>query len=124
MIEETLREFITAGGEVIAFIHGHDHGDMISTVTDENGMVLWYEVCVACSRFHVPKGNGTPGMTFWERREDDSTMLIFDVVSVDLENRKVQFTSSVPVRTGLLDIEAFSDCFRMAERHCGMYWNG
>ena len=92
MIEETLREFIIAGGEVIAFIHGHDHGDMISTVTDENGRALLHEVCVACSRFHVPLGNGTPGMTFWERKEDDATMLIFDVVSVDLENRKVQFT--------------------------------
>ena len=31
-------------------------------------------------------------MTFWERKEDDATMLISDVVSVDLENRKVLFT--------------------------------
>ena len=41
---------------------------------------------------HVPKSNGTPGMTFYERSEDDATMVIFDVVSIDLENRKVLFT--------------------------------
>ena len=90
MIEEAIRSFVSAGGEVIAYIHGHDHGDMISAVTDDD-RVLWHEAAVACARFSVPKSQGTPGMTFWERNETDETMLVFDVVCVDLKNRKVRF---------------------------------
>ena len=92
MIEAEIRRFIENGGVVIAYIHGHDHGDMVSTVTDEKGEKLWNSVAVACSRFHVPQSNGTPGMTFWERNKDDATMVVFDVVSIDLEKRKVLFT--------------------------------
>lgn len=65
---------------------------MISTVTDEKGDTLWNEACIACSRFHVPASNGTSGMNFWERDRNDATMVVFDVVSIDLEKRKAFFT--------------------------------
>ena len=71
LIEDSIKDFISSGGTVIAYIHGHDHGDVISAVVNEEGKVLWNEVAIACSRFHVPKSNGTPGMTFWDRNKDD-----------------------------------------------------
>ena len=91
IIETELKSFVERGGTVICYIHGHDHGDMISAVTDENGEKLWSEVAVACSRFHVPQSNGTPGMTFLRRNKDDATMVVFDVVSIDLEKRAILF---------------------------------
>lgn len=90
-IETELKSFIERGGIIICFIHGHDHGDMISQVLSDDGTVLWNEVAVACSRFHGPQSNGTPGMVFWERKENDETMIIFDVVSIDLEKREVRY---------------------------------
>ena len=82
-IEARLREFIEKGGTVVAYIHGHDHGDMISVVTDEEGKPLFSEVAVGCARFQYPTSNGTPGMTYRERNEKDETMFLFDVVCVD-----------------------------------------
>lgn len=89
LIEKGITEFIERGGMVVGYIHGHDHGDMISTV--RGGEKVWHEVCVACSRFHVPTSNGTPSMTFWERNQKDETKVVFDVVSIDLEKRVVKF---------------------------------
>ena len=89
-IEQAIRSFISAGGTVLGYIHGHDHGDIINPVMDENGNTLWSEICVGCTRFHVPKSNGTPGMTFWPRDAGDETMLLFDVVCMDLKNRHLQ----------------------------------
>lgn len=91
LIETELKSFIDSGGTIIAFVHGHDHGDMINQVFTDDGEVLWNEIAVACSRFHVPTSNGTPGMMFWERNENDATMVIFDVVSIDLEEKTVRF---------------------------------
>ena len=90
-IEQAIRSFISAGGTVIGYIHGHDHGDMINAVMDENGKTLWSEICVGCTRFHVPQSNGTPGMIFWPRDASDETMLLFDVVCIDLKNHHIQF---------------------------------
>lgn len=91
-VEDALKDFLDNGGTIIAYIYGHDHGDMISQVLSNDGETLWNEICIACSRFHVPSSNGTPGMTFWERNKDDATLIIFDVVSIDFENRTVKFT--------------------------------
>ena len=92
MIEAAVRAFLDRGGTVIAWIHGHDHGDMISAVTDEGGEVLWYEVCIGCARFQYPTSNGTQGMTFRPRNEKDATALLFDVVSIDQTSGTVRFT--------------------------------
>lgn len=91
-IEQVIRDFIARGGTVIGYIHGHDHGDMINEVTDEEGNLLWTEVAIGCTRFQEPTGNGTPGMTYQPRNEKDATMLLFDIVSVDRESRTVRFT--------------------------------
>lgn len=91
LIEEVLEEFVEKGGSIIAFIHGHDHGDMINEVLSSDGSVLWSEICVGCARFQEPKSNGTPGMTFWPRQAEDETELLFDVVSIDLEKKEVRF---------------------------------
>lgn len=85
LIEEELKKFIDSGGTVVAYIHGHDHGDMISDAGD------WKEVAIGCSRFHVPSSNGTPGMTFWERKEEDESKLLFDIVCIDQKERTIRF---------------------------------
>lgn len=90
-IEEAIKEFIFSGGVVIAFIHGHDHGDIINTVTTDDGKVLWSEVAIGCARFQEPKSNGTPGMTFWPRNAEDETALLFDIVCIDQESKTVKF---------------------------------
>ena len=91
-IEDAIRSFINSGGTVIAYIHGHDHGDMINTVTDEQDNLLWHEICIGCARFQYPTSNGTEGMTFRERNKEDETALLFDIVSIDQEKKTVHFT--------------------------------
>ena len=91
-VERALTDFIAAGGTVIAYIHGHDHGDMISTVTAEDGTVLFHEIAVGCARFSCSTLNGTPGMAFRERNENDETMILFDIVTVDQAGRTVRLT--------------------------------
>lgn len=85
LIESELHKFIASGGTIIAYIHGHDHGDMINDTGE------WKEVAIGCARFQVPTSNGTEGMTFQDRHRGDATKLLFDVVSVDMEAREVRF---------------------------------
>ena len=84
-IEAVIRAFIDRGGRVIAYIHGHDHGDMIRKADG------WTSVAIGCARFQVPTSNGTPGMTYQERNEKDETMLLFDVISIDQQTQTVRF---------------------------------
>ena len=93
VIEDAIKTFINSGGTVIAYIHGHDHGDMINTVTDEQGNLLWYEICIGCARFQYPTSNGTDGMVFRERNKEDETALLYDIVSIDETKKTVHFTS-------------------------------
>lgn len=85
LIEAELRAFVENGGTIIAYIHGHDHGDMIS----DTG--LWKEVAIGCARFQVPTSNGTEGMTFQQRNKRDATKILFDVVCINTEKREVRF---------------------------------
>lgn len=87
IIEEELKDFCDAGGTIIAFIHGHDHGDMIETADD----MPWTGVAIGCARFQVPAGGTTEGMTYAERNVDDETKILFDVVCIDKEKREVRF---------------------------------
>ena len=84
-IEAEISNFIDRGGTVIAYIHGHDHGDMI---TDAGG---WKEVAIGCARFQVPTSNGTEGMTFQDRKKNNATRILFDVVCINTEKREVRF---------------------------------
>ncbi len=86
IIESALNEFVAKGGTIIAYIHGHDHGDMI------NDTGKWKEIAIGCARFQYPTSNGTEGMKYWQRNEKDETMLLFDIVSIDQETREVRFT--------------------------------
>ena len=90
-VEAVIRDFVSDGGTVVAFIHGHDHGDMISQVKDDDGSILFSEVAVACARFHYPKSEGTPGMKIWERNEEDKTKLLFEMLTIDQNKREVHF---------------------------------
>ena len=91
-IENALSSFVATGGTVIAYIHGHDHGDIINTVTADDGSFLFHEIGIGCARFSCSTANGTPGMKYRERNEDDETMILFDIVSIDQTNRIVYFT--------------------------------
>lgn len=85
LIEDELRAFVESGGTIIAYIHGHDHGDMISDAGE------WKEVAIGCARFQVPTSNGTESMTFQERNKRDATKILFDVVCINTEKREVRF---------------------------------
>ena len=87
LIEAELKAFVKSGGTVIAYIHGHDHGDMIETADD----LPWTGVAIGCARFQVPTSNGTEGMTYQDRHDDDATKLLFDLICIDQENRQVHF---------------------------------
>ncbi len=85
LIEAALKAFVESGGTVIAYIHGHDHGDMIETAAN----LPWTGIAIGCARFQVPTSNGTKGMTYQDRRPDDASALLFDVICVDQENRQL-----------------------------------
>lgn len=87
IIEAELKAFCDTGGTIIAFIHGHDHGDMIETADD----MPWTGVAIGCARFQVPAGGTTEGMTYAERNVDDETKVLFDVVCIDKVQREVKF---------------------------------
>ena len=87
LIEAALKAFAEGGGTVIAYIHGHDHGDMNETADD----LPWTGVAVGCARFQVPTSNGTEGMTYQDRHHGDATKLLFDIVCIDPDNRQVHF---------------------------------
>ena len=98
LIEDALQAFTASGGTLIAFIHGHDHGDQINNVrvnspadSVEHEAAAWQEVAVGCARFQKPASNGTEGMTFWDRDEYDETKVLFDVVCISQERREVRF---------------------------------
>lgn len=85
LIENALRKFISDGGTLICFIHGHDHGDMISDAGE------WKEVAIGCARFQKPKGNGTPGMRYQNRSQNNETKVLFDFVCIDQNKKEVRF---------------------------------
>lgn len=87
IIEAELKAFCDTGGTIIAFVHGHDHGDMIETAED----MPWTGVAIGCARFQVPAGGTTKGMTYAERNVDDETKILFDVVCIDKKKREVRF---------------------------------
>lgn len=87
IIEAELKAFCDTGGTIIAFVHGHDHGDMIETAED----MPWTGVAIGCARFQVPAGGTTKGMTYVERNVDDETKILFDVVCIDKKKREVRF---------------------------------
>lgn len=87
IIEAELKAFCDTGGTIIAFVHGHDHGDMIETADD----MPWTGVAIGCARFQVPAGGTTEGMTYAERNVDDETKILFDVVCIDKKKREVRF---------------------------------
>ncbi len=91
IIESALERFISQGGVVIAYIHGHDHGDMVQQVIGDDGQVLWNSVAIGCARFQYPTSNGTSNMVFWPRNESDATSVLFDIVTIDQEKREVRF---------------------------------
>lgn len=87
IIEAELKAFCDTGGTIIAFVHGHDHGDMIETAED----MPWTGVAIGCARFQVPAGGTTKGMTYAERNVDDETKILFDVVCIDKKKQEVRF---------------------------------
>ena len=85
-IETPLNDFVEGGGTVIAYIHGHTHGDMIETDSD----ISFTEVAIGCAKFEK-LSSGTEGMTYQDRDADDYTKILFDIVCVDQTNREVHF---------------------------------
>lgn len=86
IIETALNNFISGGGVVLAFIHGHTHGDMIETASD----ISFSEVAIGCAKFEK-LSSGTSGMTYQDRNVNDYTKILFDIVCVDQTNSKVHF---------------------------------
>lgn len=88
-VETPLKTFVENGGTIIAFIHGHTHGDLIETDTD----ISWTEVSVGCGLFEqITDTDGFPnGMFFPSRNANDYTKILFDLICVDQTNRKIHF---------------------------------
>lgn len=87
IIETALKKFITNRGEIIAYLHGHTHGDMIETDED----ISWTEVAINCAKFESVDHGGTTGLTFPSRNANNETKVSFDVICIDTTNRKVKF---------------------------------
>ncbi|MDO5435825.1 MAG: hypothetical protein Q4G19_05600 [Clostridia bacterium] len=85
LIEDALREFSARVGTVLAYIHGHDHGDM--TETAEN--LPYTRVAVGCAKVSRPR-KGTEGIVYQPRNPADETRLLFDVVLVDPQAERVR----------------------------------
>ena len=85
-IETPLNDFVANGGTVIAYIHGHTHGDMIETDSD----ISFTEVAIGCAKFETLT-EGTTGITYQPRDADDYTKILFDLICVDQTNRKIHF---------------------------------
>ena len=85
-IEEPLNVFVSNGGTVIAFIHGHTHGDMIETDQD----ISFTEIAIGCAKFEK-LSDGTEGITYQPRNANDYTKILFDIICIDKTNRKIHF---------------------------------
>lgn len=85
-VETPLNNFVANGGTILAFIHGHTHGDMIET----DSSISFTEVAIGCAKFEK-MSSGTTGMTYQDRNASDYTKILFDLVCVDQTNRKVHF---------------------------------
>jgi hypothetical protein len=83
-IETPLNNFVANGGTIIAYIHGHTHGDMIETASD----LSFTEVAIGCAKFETLTA-GTTGITYQPRSASDYTKVLFDVVCIDQTNRKL-----------------------------------
>lgn len=86
-VEAPLKAFVSNGGTVIAYIHGHTHGDNIVTDTD----ISWYEVSIGCAKYETLSGSHTAGITYQPRNANNVTKILFDIVCVDTTSRSVHF---------------------------------
>lgn len=86
LIENALKTFIAKGGEVIGYINGHTHGDMIATSSD----LPFSEISIGCAKFEM-LNSGTVGVTYQKREYNTVTEVLFDVVCIDSKNKKLHF---------------------------------
>lgn len=85
-VETPLNNFVSNGGKVIVYIHGHTHGDNIVTDSD----ISWYEVSIGCAKYET-LSSGTTGATYQARNANNYTKILFDLVCIDQTNKKVHF---------------------------------
>lgn len=85
-IETPLKTFVNNGGKVLVYIHGHTHGDKISTASD----LPFAEISIGCAKYEK-MSSGTEGATYQDRNANDETKILFDLVCVDQTSKKVHF---------------------------------
>ena len=85
-VEAPLKAFVQNGGKVIVYIHGHTHGDKISTADD----LPFAEVSIGCAKYET-LSSGTTGATYQARNANNYTKILFDLVCIDQTNEEVHF---------------------------------
>lgn len=87
LIDDALKTFINNGGEVICLINGHTHGDFIG----EKETLPWKEIAIGCAKFSADCSGAPQGTTAPARNANDATKILFELVCINPEDRKVHF---------------------------------
>ena len=82
---QILKDYVHAGGTILAFVHGHNHADQIFNM-DEFPIVSIG--CAKCEDFKDRKPNGS---ITYDRKMGTITQELWDVMLIDPEEKKIDF---------------------------------
>lgn len=82
---EVLEEYVSRGGRVFAYVHGHNHADQICY---EKKFPIVAIGCAKCEDFKDKKPDGA---VTYDRKMGTVTQELWDVMVVDVEEGKIEF---------------------------------
>lgn len=82
---EVLEEYVSRGGRVLAYVHGHNHADQICY---EKKFPIVAIGCAKCEDFKDKKPDGA---VTYDRKMGTVTQELWDVMVVDVEEGKIEF---------------------------------
>lgn len=82
---DVLEEYVSRGGRVLAYVHGHNHGDQICYKKK------FPIVSIGCAKCEDFKDKKPEGAVTYDRKMGTVTQELWDVMLVDAEKGKIEF---------------------------------
>ena len=85
-LAEAIGGYMRAGGQVLAYVHGHTHSDQV------NAEALPFPVIsIGCAKAEDDQVHKAPGSTTWPRRMGTVTQELWDVLLVNTRTGQLDF---------------------------------